>query len=452
MSILSYPDRWGRSQESIESESKIMGLHQESLLITANGFVKPVKSFEVGDSIVNSEGFISKIQSLTDSGNSTQSMVKVHVRGMNIEPLHVSTNVECMVVRTKKCKYTSQVRICQADCKHPSNVIGACKSGDAPYHAYKTVWIKASELAIYDYIIYTPPKFKSVSGSIHIADFLEVDWFSVCEDNVWYQKNKNGKTVRGGVCKYFVKNEILIDDDFAYIAGLFVAEGSTPIRENRGTIYFSFSDKEYDFAQSVIRILYEKFGVKASKVRHMHPDKAIRVEIYSKPLAITFANLFGKGARNKKIPECIFNAEASVLKSFLRGLFHGDGCERFSTFATSSRNLLEQVRCVLAGLGYIMSVYYSKKIPTLVKIGTGKKNFAISGVAYYGQLPRGVFSEIYSGMSQSWADKVLRHGGLYGLAIKKVEQVHVADALYQFTLSSSDGVMTPSGVVRSFGI
>lgn len=449
MSILSYPDREIRSTDSIESVSKTMGLHQDSLLIMKNGFVKPVKYFEVGESIVNSKGFTSKIRSITNSGYSTQSMIKIHVRGMNIDPLHVSKNLECLVVRSEKCKYISQARSCQADCKHPSNVIGACKSGDAPYHAYKGVWVKASELEIGDYMIYTPPKFKSVSGCIYIADFLEGDWFSVSDDKVWYQKNKTGKTNRGGVCKYCVENEILIDDDFAYIAGLFVAEGSTPLREDRGTIYFSFSEKEYDYAHAISRIFVKKFGVNVSKIRHMHPDKAIRVEIYSKPLAIAFSKLFGRGARNKEIPECILNADHNVLKSFLKGLFHGDGCERFSTFSTSSRNLLEQVRSALAALGYIMSIYYSKKMPSLLKIGTGKKNLAISGIAYYGQLPSGVFSEIYSDISQSWADKALRHMGLYGLAIKKIERVEASDNLFMVAISDGLGVMTPSGVIQT---
>jgi len=423
-------------------------LHPESLVIQADGTVKQIQHIVVGDKVINKNGEIVDVVATANKAN-TKNMKRIHVRGMNIEPLEVTEDHLCLVIESKKCKYKSQqLSICDETCKHPTNKIGACKDGDAPYHQYAAIWKSAGEIRPGDYLVYVSPKHEITVNSISLVDYLEGEWFSLQDDYVWYQKNKTGHTKRGKNCQYGIKNTIVVDDEFAYLAGLFVAEGSTPIKSNGGTIYFTFNICEKDYAESVIRIMRNKFGVDVSRVRDMSPDKAMRVEIYSKPLAIVFASLFGRGARNKVIPECIIKSGESVRKAFLKGLFHGDGSESVSSFCTSSRNLIEQTRMMCASLGFVMSTYYSTKTPRVTQIAKNK-NPTVTGISYYGQLPKAAFANIYSGTNGKWHDKVLRHGGLYGLAVKKVDTFSYDGDVYDIQVSEGESFLTPSGIVHN---
>ncbi len=66
-------------------------------------------------------------------------------------------------------------------------------------------------------------------------------------------------------------------------------------------------------------------------------------------------------SHKKKIPTAIMHADNAILKSFLDGLYAGDGSTRQMLFSTSSATLANQLAVILARLGYSSKRIYDKR-------------------------------------------------------------------------------------------
>ena len=421
-------------------------LHPETPVVLADGTVKPVYEVVVGDKVINQDGEVVDVIAIASKPN-TRPMRRIRVRGQTIDDLLVTEDHLCLVVEAKKCKYPSQERVCAGDCPHLSNIRGACAQGDAPYHHYKPIWKQAGDIAAGDYLLYTTPRYSDRPSTVKVSDYLSGEWFSVADGFVWYQKNKNGHTVRGGTCQYRVRDEVPVDEDFAYLAGLFIAEGSSPSDADSGTVYFTFHVSEAELIDACRHLTEKLFGVKCSGVRRQSmSNNSVRVEFYSKPLAYFFSSVFGKGARNKRIPYFLMTAPRKVQLALLKGLFQGDGCASQCTYGTTSRTLMEQVRMLCYVNGLSMAIQYGNRT---------EKHATILGytvkvrVSYYGRVPRGAFALIETGVEEQWYDKVLRFGTMLGFAVTKAETFAYEGPVYDLQVSSGESFLTPSGIVHN---
>ncbi len=136
------------------------------------------------------------------------------------------------------------------------------------------------------------------------------------------------------------------DATFAYVAGLFVAEGiATP----RGEIRWAFNAKtEQHLADYVIEVL-AKYGLDNAKKKTK--NGSVTVAVQSKPMADLFRSLFGTGAKTKRLSLDVMSMPNICLASFFGGWFDGDGHEgqnQRDTLATASPHLAMQARLILA--------------------------------------------------------------------------------------------------------
>lgn len=422
-------------------------LYPESLVINDIGIPKPIKNFKVGDKTINKDGEIVNIVAVASKKN-TKIIKTIEIEGYTLEPLKVTSDHKCLVIEAKKCKYKSQKRLCEKECKHPSNKTGSCIKGDAPYHHYKPIWKRAEDINVGDYMLYAKPKSKISAESIKISDFINMNSYSLDNDYIWFNKNKNGKTKRDKLCQYSIKNTVIINNKFAYLAGLFIAEGSTTLRKDGGTIYFSFHENEKEYIDFVKEEMYNLFSVKCKKIRAIKDSKAIRMEFYSKPLAEFFQNIFGEKAPNKKIPSFLVYSKESIIRNVLKGLFHGDGCYTTYSYSTTSRALIEQIRLLCSMLGFKFTTHYSKRKKEKLQIHKNK-NLSNTLVSYYGYLPKGAFLEIYEDSKMQWHDRALRFENYYGLRIKKITDESYEGKVYDIQVSKGESFLTPSGIVHN---
>ena len=117
------------------------------------------------------------------------------------------------------------------------------------------------------------------------------------------------------------KKEIIIDKDFAFLVGIYLAEGNADINN------LVISSKNEDIKKRVIQF--------CKKNNINYQDKHSRVRIYKSELSQWFKkNCYdgnkvkygkGSGAERKKIPEIIFNLSNYLIIEFLSGLYSGDG-------------------------------------------------------------------------------------------------------------------------------
>ena len=133
-----------------------------------------------------------------------------------------------------------------------------------------------------------------------------------------------------------IKKSVELNAGFAYLLGVFAAEGSI---YNHSTIDFSCESASI---ANLIKPVIEKLGLTCA------PDPK-NVRVHSRPLAAVLERLFGppstdikgKGrySRSKRVPDIIFNLDPSLIGAYLRGHFDGDGyvgCDTVSVTSVST--------------------------------------------------------------------------------------------------------------------
>lgn len=133
-----------------------------------------------------------------------------------------------------------------------------------------------------------------------------------------------------------------VDDDLAWLFGLYIADGST---NGINGINFVLSPKD-DLAR-LMRTL-TRFGI-LPKSRDY--DKYVRVMASSRSLAAFFSSQFGCCSSQKHIPAWLMNQRTS--KSLLEGITDGDGYRygNHQILSSTSIALIHQVRQLLLSLG-----------------------------------------------------------------------------------------------------
>jgi len=153
--------------------------------------------------------------------------------------------------------------------------------------------------------------------------------------------------------------DLELNEDEAYVLGLYTAEGSVSDRK----LYFSLHVKETYLRDRVIAFA-EKYGY-GYHVRYKRDKLLMEVVIYSALLSDLFSLLCGKGAHNKHIPQIILlHKDKKLLEAYLQGYLNGDGHyeKRYKrqTFATVSKLLALQIQLAGLRLGKYFAIYYKK--------------------------------------------------------------------------------------------
>ena len=142
-----------------------------------------------------------------------------------------------------------------------------------------------------------------------------------------------------------------LDEDSAWIMGLYVAEGSNTNKTSPG-LNFCVHEKETNLINR-IHDFARRIGRKSKIYRTIPETKAVNVRIYCAALHRAFSEWFGSGARNKKVPDFVLYGTDKIKIAFLRGLFAGDGYVKGNQIHlhTASHALAQQTQLLTASLG-----------------------------------------------------------------------------------------------------
>lgn len=164
--------------------------------------------------------------------------------------------------------------------------------------------------------------------------------------------------------KHGIKRNIPLTKDLLYLMGFFVAEGNT----NSSGIILSNTKKS--LIEKLDRIGKKEFGFDGSIwIQRRDVGDCYQLHFSSVIIKKIFAELFGVGCKNKKIPPFFLNLSKQKKISFLKGYFDGDGCIEKSptdgygilSFATSSKHLANDLWMVLASIGIVAAVGKNRK-------------------------------------------------------------------------------------------
>ncbi len=174
--------------------------------------------------------------------------------------------------------------------------------------------------------------------------------------------------VRGG--GHGLPRSIELDEDLAYVFGVYIADGC--VMHHRGSrICLTLGNKENGIAERVTGILWRKFGVKPTVTRRR---TYTIYEFNHTLLAELFEKLMGSRLEEKRVPDPLWEAPASVVRAFFEGL-RADSRRtlkrRYINYATANRRLAQELVWLARLHGWYSEMYVEK--------GTGKNH----GKQYY---------------------------------------------------------------------
>ncbi|MGV8152166.1 MAG: LAGLIDADG family homing endonuclease [Candidatus Nanoarchaeia archaeon] len=126
--------------------------------------------------------------------------------------------------------------------------------------------------------------------------------------------------------KCIPENNIELQEDIARFLGYFIAEGHLYSKEGSYKIEFTLNKKETDIIKN-IKEVSRKYFKKETKVT-LHRKNALRLIIYGKEAYLKMCELLGeiahKKAKEKGVPEVIFNSGIKSRKAFFDAYIKGD--------------------------------------------------------------------------------------------------------------------------------
>lgn len=123
------------------------------------------------------------------------------------------------------------------------------------------------------------------------------------------------------------KRLVHVDEELAWALGLWFAEGSRSIDQNKqpNGLRITLGLHERPIAERWLAIMEEKFGIKGGIYETKRESSWINVNVQSKAVSTWFCEEFGVGCKKKELPLWVLNLPKSQAKCFLDGFYLGDG-------------------------------------------------------------------------------------------------------------------------------
>jgi hypothetical protein len=151
-----------------------------------------------------------------------------------------------------------------------------------------------------------------------------------------------------------VPARVSVTPALARLAGLYATEGHV----SGNHLGFSFHERETDLQAFVCHTMHDIFGLQPS-FQHNVLNHCVQLMFHSRPLARTFAGLFGRGSADAHLPQAWLSSSPDIAHALLQGLLDGDGdhAPPQQRFTTVSPQLAYQARDLWRRLGYGAAVH-----------------------------------------------------------------------------------------------
>lgn len=206
-------------------------------------------------------------------------------------------------------------------------------------------WAEAKDIKEGDWLV---SKWNNTTRDI---DFVEIPQI--------FRKNTNLGLKRNGPTGF------VVDEEFLWIIGLYIAEGSHSKRH----ISFSLNSSEKEFQNKVISF-FKKHGYN-SAIRKSS-ENGITIEIYSTTLAQWFPVWLGQLCDVKHIPEEFMSLPKNKIWALISGIYDGDGSKTAHQIGQTSKILALQIAELLHKIGE-QPIIRIQKCNTLTPKGNKRK-------------------------------------------------------------------------------
>jgi intein/homing endonuclease len=334
-----------------------------TLVRTKNG-LKPIETIKIGDLVLTMDGTYQPVVRIFE--NPFDGMLQSITTTTTAEPILATPEHPFLVLRgshqeKNDCGPNSNCKayIARGDHHNYGGSIDILPSGK--YHARITTLdhvrkvlgtFDTEELALFAIDEYKNANFKrghtlewEDAKNIVDGDWLVSKWSNEVHDidsvqvpSQFRKHTKLGKQRLG-------TNEFIVDEDFMWMIGMYLAEGS----HSKRTINFSLHEKETEYAGRLVKY-FSQYGyhpvIYKSKI-----SKGITVNVHSTALARWFPDWLGTKCYNKHVPEELMNLPKEKTWALINGVYDGDGFEREHEIMQTSRELALQLVELLHRVG-----------------------------------------------------------------------------------------------------
>jgi intein/homing endonuclease len=306
---------WWRSEDQLQIDRASRCLSEGTLILTKNGW-KEIQDVCVGDEVLTHKNRWRPVTNVFNEG--IKPTVRITGQG------HPTG-----LVATENHKFWA---------RHARRA-SLPKDGHKRSKMEDAAWIKAEE-------------FRKRDGS----QVLATRWSSPAAQTpaVEFQRYLEPAYVSGQ--QNFVED--VLSENFIWLMGLYVAEGSVFIDEQYSKVSWSIHRKEVDEVTQRISELGLNYNVYYRKT-----DLSAIVCINSRPIALWVKDNFAGKARTKQIPSWIYSLPEHHRRNFFDGMVYGDGYVRPSgriEYSTSSKALAYGVKILGQTLGLAASMNLCK--------------------------------------------------------------------------------------------
>jgi GT2 family glycosyltransferase/intein/homing endonuclease len=280
----------------------------DTLVSTSDG-LKPIQDIKISDLVKTHTGGRFRPVSQKMESDVDTTVVGVTTKYLN-KSLKMTENHPVLLLKRNsvKCKrwgnhICNQSKLCclagqeyKSDCTNLGSTV------------MKPEWLPASEINEGDFMLHP---INTNSDALPYFSKVSED---VVFDGMIVGRNHRAKEI----------SDFILDDDFLYLCGLYISEGSF---DGRSTVAFAFNKNEEELHRFVTQMA-SRLGLSS---RVQFTDNTAQVTLQSVILGRFFESNFGKGAKNKHIPQWCKDLASENLKYLLKGVFDGDGCRARDT-------------------------------------------------------------------------------------------------------------------------
>ena len=312
------------------------------------------------------------------------------------------------------------------------------KRGEAVEH----IWREAKNFQVGDLLVI--PRFKEEKDlTISVKDYLAPTDY-VEEGDLLYPMGRNRFATFKHPNASPLPKIITIDKELCRLIGAYVSEGCI----SEDGIIISNSDRSFlqsiaDGVSKVLPITYYFTKNKKAWYRTVY-----NLVISNSLLKKIFAELFGRKAKEKRLPTWIIYLRSELIRELLFAYLKGDGCigERSVRFSSTSLDLLNQIRNLLLKIGIVPSIYKRefKKHPTW------RHEYTLS---VWGDQARILLkNEKEPKYFKRWKTRTYSSKDYIYVQVRKIRKAYYAGEVYDLTVEDEHEFGLPFIVHNSFGL
>jgi intein/homing endonuclease len=346
-----------------------MCFHPDTPVYTIEGF-KNISHIQRGDQVLNRDNewttVIEKTSRKCTEGKLIEITIAADNRKLLVTPQHKILCLKNHLTYQKRGdRNREKIKAIKSGClewipakdikRHDFVVVPARKITSLEKNPIIDLAILTGRAYIKDKIIYDRRATQNVVDAFYsnlsIKDASKT--FLVKYSLLWDLRKRNGY-------KKFLDRYLEIDEDMAYLFGLFLAEGFT----SKDQVGFAFNSNEIPtYIADIQKIVMKKFQANTSVSQKS--ENGVQLRVYSRILSEILDGLFEK----KHAPQKGFSLDylswpVRLKQAFAKGLIRGDGSTKKKneiTFTSASSYLTNQLRLLLLSIG--IPVSFTKAVP-----------------------------------------------------------------------------------------